>query len=194
MLLPRLSRMVVASLVVPLLAGIPNREMRAAPPVDPIMEAGKQDLATNLLVGNVAAAEGDNAEAARAYGVAAGLAPTFRLFGERAFFYSILAGSPEAGALARAQPSGVMPELVMGNTAALAGRWDEAVTHYQNAPADQIMGLLRPLLRAWALQGAGKTDEALAALAPAEVDARLGGALYPALGPDRPAWRHADAG
>ncbi|WP_241694447.1 tetratricopeptide repeat protein [Komagataeibacter melomenusus] len=175
MLLPRLSRMVVASLVVPLLAGIPNREMRAAPPVDPITEAGKQDLATNLLVGNVAAAEGDNSEAARAYGVAAGLAPTFRLFGERAFFYSILAGSPEAAALAHAQPPGVMPALIMGNAAALAGRWDEAVTHYQNAPADQIMGLLRPLLRAWALQGAGKTDEALAALAPAEVDARLGG-------------------
>lgn len=167
--------MVVASLVVPLLAGIPNREMRAAPPVDPIIAAGKQDLATNLLVGNVAAAEGDNAEAARAYGVAAGLAPTFRLFGERAFFYSILAGSPQAAVLAHAQPSGVMPELIMGNAAALAGQWDEAATHYQNAPADQIMGLLRPLLRGWALQGAGKTDEALAALAPAEVDARLGG-------------------
>ncbi|QBL93894.1 hypothetical protein KSAC_16710 [Komagataeibacter saccharivorans] len=175
MLLPRLSRMVVASLVVPLLTGIPNREMRAATPDDAIVRAGQQDLATNLLVGSVAASEGDNAQAARAFGTAARLAPNFSLFSERAFFYSILAGSPEAGALAPAQPPGVMPELAMGNAAALAGKWDDAVTHYVKAPSDQIMGLLRPLLHAWALQGAGKTDEALAVLEPARMDRTLGG-------------------
>ncbi|WP_459987021.1 tetratricopeptide repeat protein [Komagataeibacter kakiaceti] len=175
MLLPRLSRMVVASLVVPLLAGFPNREMRAAAPDDAIMQAGQQDLATSLLVGSVAASEGDNAEAARAFSTAARLAPGFRLFSERAFFYSIMAGSPQAAALAPEQPGGVMPELVMGNAAALAGKWDEAATHYLNAPSDQIMNLLRPLLRAWALQGAGKTDEALATLEPARLDHTLGG-------------------
>ncbi|RFD20069.1 hypothetical protein DY926_08255 [Komagataeibacter melaceti] len=167
--------MVVASLVVPLLAGFPNREMRAATLDDAIMQAGRQDLATNLLVGSVAATEGDNAEAARAFSTAARLAPGFRLFSERAFFYSIMAGSPEAVALAPDQPAGVMPELVMGNAAALAGRWDEAATHYLNAPSDQIMNLLRPLLRAWALQGAGRTDEALATLEPARMDHALGG-------------------
>ncbi|GAB6967078.1 tetratricopeptide repeat protein [Komagataeibacter kakiaceti JCM 25156] len=167
--------MVVASLVVPLLAGFPNREMRAAAPDDAIMQAGQQDLATSLLVGSVAASEGDNAEAARAFSTAARLAPGFRLFSERAFFYSIMAGSPQAAALAPEQPGGVMPELVMGNAAALAGKWDEAATHYLNAPSDQIMNLLRPLLRAWALQGAGKTDEALATLEPARLDHTLGG-------------------
>lgn len=175
MLLPRLSRMVVAALVVPLLAGIPNREMHAATPDDPIVHAGRQDLATSLLVGSVAASEGDNAEAARAFTAAAHLAPAYRLFGERAFFYSIMAGSPEANALASIQPGGVMPDLVMGNAAALAGEWNSALAHYQNAPDDPIMNLLRPLLRGWALQGAGRTDEALAALDHAREDHTLGG-------------------
>lgn len=166
--------MVVASLVVPFLAGIPNREIKAAP-TDAIIHAGQQDLATNLLVGSVAASEGDNAEAARAFAAAAHLVPTYRLFGERAFFYSILAGSPGAAALAGSQPGGVMPDLVMGNAAALAGRWDGALANYQNAPDDPIMTLLRPLLRGWALQGAGKTDEALAALEQARQDHALGG-------------------
>ncbi|KPH85178.1 hypothetical protein GLUCOINTEAF2_0201335 [Komagataeibacter intermedius AF2] len=175
MLLPRLSRMVVAALVVPLIAGIPNREIHAATPDDTIIQAGQHDLATNLLVGSVAASEGDNASAALAFRNAAHLAPTFRLFGERAFYYSILAGSPEAATLAHAQPPGVMSALVLGNAAALAGKWDEALTQYQGAPADQIMTLLRPLLRAWALQGAGRTDEALATLEPARQDRALGG-------------------
>ncbi|MDT8873177.1 hypothetical protein RAA17_24040 [Komagataeibacter rhaeticus] len=66
-----------------------------------------------------------------------------------------MAGSPEAAALASVQPGGVMPDLVMGNAAALAGRWDSALANYQNAPDDPIMTLVRPLLRGWALQGRG---------------------------------------
>lgn len=180
MLSSRFWRLALLGAVVPLLGIIPNRETRAAAPVSiPHGPAGTptvtQSLATNVLVATVAASEGDNAEAARTFTRAAQLAPSYRPFVERAFLYSILAGSPDAARLARQQPPGVVPELVMGNAAAVASDWAGALSHYEKAPDDPIMRIVRPLLRAWALQGMGRTDDALVALAAAQADHLLGG-------------------
>ncbi|PYD75939.1 tetratricopeptide repeat protein [Novacetimonas pomaceti] len=176
----RFWRVAVAAAVVPLLGVIPNRETHAAAPATAVRTPAAtrtvaQSLATNVLVATVAASEGDNAEAARTFARAAQLAPSYKPFVLRAFLYAILAGSPEAARLARQQPPGVVPELVMGNAAAIAGNWADALAHYDKAPDDPIMTIVRPLLRAWALQGLGRTDDALSALTAAQADRMLGG-------------------
>ncbi|POF63298.1 Tetratricopeptide repeat protein [Novacetimonas maltaceti] len=180
MLSSRFWRVALLGAVVPLLGVIPNRQTHAAAPASPRSGPAStptvtQSLATNVLVATIAASEGDNAEAARTFTRAAQLAPSYRPFIERAFLYSILAGSPDAARLARQQPPGVVPELVMGNAAAVASDWAGALEHYEKAPDDPIMTIVRPLLRAWALQGMGRTDDALAALARAQGDRLLGG-------------------
>ena len=56
--------------------------------------------------------------------------------------------------------------MVLANAAAKAGDWNKAVDRFRAMPRDGVMQLLQPLLLAWASQGAGDTDQALATLRP----------------------------
>ncbi|MBB2199980.1 tetratricopeptide repeat protein [Gluconacetobacter tumulisoli] len=123
-------------------------------------------LAGAVLVATVAALEGDDRTAGQAFREAFRLDPTRTSLLRQAFLYSALAGDGAASQLAPRLPGQLMAELVMGDDAALAGRWSDARTHYGRAPQDAMLAMLRPLLEAWSLAGEGQVDGALSVLAP----------------------------
>ena len=97
----------------------------------------------------------------------------------QAFVFSALAGNPQATALAAKVTDNPLSPLVLGNAAAQAGDWSAARGRYQQIAGSPLNALLRPLLVAWAEQGAGETDRALATLAPLAGDSPMAG-LYDA--------------
>ncbi|WP_428391877.1 tetratricopeptide repeat protein [Lichenicoccus sp.] len=97
----------------------------------------------------------------------------------QAFVFSALAGNPQAAALAAKVTGNPLSPLVLGNAAARAGDWAAARHQYQEIAGSPLNALLRPLLVAWAEQGAGDTDGALATLAPLAGDSPVAG-LYAA--------------
>ena len=84
----------------------------------------------------------------------------------QAFIACVNAGRPETVQLARRLPGNQVAELVLADAAAKSGDWKQAVADLRTVPRDGVMQLLQPLLLAWASQGAGDTDEALATLRP----------------------------
>ncbi len=56
---------------------------------------------------------------------------------------------------------------------ALAGDWQSAIQRFEALPATGLSQLIRPLLVAWAEQGAGQTDSALGGLEPLLNDAHF---------------------
>ncbi len=84
----------------------------------------------------------------------------------QAFVAALLAGRPEALTLARHETDDVAGQMLVGNDEARRGHWAEAQAQFARLPRQGITQLLQPLLIAWSLQGAGKTDDALALLHP----------------------------
>ncbi len=83
---------------------------------------------------------------------------------QEALIASLMAGTPDAVALARRLPGNVVAGMLLGGEAARSGDWQSAVQRFTALPQDGAMHLLRPLLIAWAEQGAGRTDSALRGL------------------------------
>lgn len=102
---------------------------------------------------------------------------------QQAFLAAIMAGRPEAAQLARKLPSNPSAILVLADQDARAGRWREAEARFATLPAQGPTQVLRPLLLAWAQQGAGNTDQALDTLRPFVGAARYRGvfALHSAM-------------
>ncbi len=84
-----------------------------------------------------------------------------------AFLFSTLAGRPEAAALAVRVPPSLITALVLANDAAARGDWASAMRNLDALPGSTLNQAIRPLLLAWAQQGAGDTDGALRTLASA---------------------------
>lgn len=82
------------------------------------------------------------------------------------FLACVNAGRPEAVTLARRLPNNQIAQMVLANDAAKSGDWGQAVSIFRSLPRDGVMQLLQPMLVAWASQGAGATDQALATLRP----------------------------
>jgi tetratricopeptide (TPR) repeat protein len=82
------------------------------------------------------------------------------------FIACVNAGRPEAVQLARRLPSSQVAQMLLANAAAKTGAWENAIARLRAVPPDGVMLLLQPLLVAWASQGAGNTDQALATLRP----------------------------
>ena len=85
---------------------------------------------------------------------------------QQAFGPAVLAGRPEALALARRLPSSPAALLLLADADVKAGQWRAAEAKFAGLPAQGATQLLQPLLRAWAEQGSGATDEALNTLRP----------------------------
>ena len=85
---------------------------------------------------------------------------------QQAFSPAVLAGRPEALDLARQLPSSPAAVLVLAGADVKAGNWRAAEAKFASLPGQGATQALQPLLRAWAEQGAGATDEALNTLRP----------------------------
>lgn len=92
---------------------------------------------------------------------------------ERAFIATLLDGRPEAVRLARRLPENSLAALLIAGTDAQAGRWDRTEQRIRALPRQGAAQLLQPMLLAWALQGKGQTDAALALLRPLAESGRL---------------------
>ncbi|HYZ64008.1 MAG TPA: tetratricopeptide repeat protein [Acetobacteraceae bacterium] len=101
----------------------------------------------------------------------------------QAFLAALLAGRPDATRLATSLPDNPVAQLVIADHEAKAGRWDAAETQFSRLPPQGLTQVLRPLLVAWAQQGAGRTDAALGTLAPVIESTRFRGvyALHAAM-------------
>jgi len=82
----------------------------------------------------------------------------------QAFTAALVAGRPEAEALARTLPDNPIARLFIATSDARAGRWAEAERGFADLPNRGPLQVVQPILVAWARQGAGRTDEALAGL------------------------------
>ena len=82
------------------------------------------------------------------------------------FVATLMAGRPEAVRLARLLPDMQAAQLLLVNQEIKAGNWDAAESRIRALPRQGITQLLQPLLLAWAQQGGGRTDAALATLRP----------------------------
>jgi tetratricopeptide (TPR) repeat protein len=113
---------------------------------------------------------------------------------QQAFIACLIAGRPEAIQLAHRLPNSQAAQLLLGDADVHAGRWQAAQQKFSALPPQGLTQLLQPLLIAWAQQGAGHTDAALATLRPLLDGQRFRGvyALHSALIADQ-AGRTADA-
>ena len=111
-----------------------------------------------------------------------------------AFGAAVMVGRPEALALARQLPATPATQLLLADAEIKAGDWRAAEARFNTLPAQGPTQVLQPLLRAWAQQGAGATDEALNSLQPFVEGTRYRGvfALHAAIISDL-AGRQADA-
>ncbi|HET7882613.1 MAG TPA: tetratricopeptide repeat protein [Acetobacteraceae bacterium] len=113
---------------------------------------------------------------------------------QQAFIATLIAGRSEAVQLAHALPDSQAAQLLLGQTEVRAGHWQAAEERFQSLPRQGLTQLLQPLLVAWAQQGDGRTDAALATLHPYLEGQRFRGvyALHAAMIVDQ-AGRTADA-
>jgi tetratricopeptide (TPR) repeat protein len=84
----------------------------------------------------------------------------------QAFIACVNAGRKESVPLARRLPGNQVAQMVLANTAGKSGDWQQAVAGFRAMPRDGVLQLLQPILLAWASQGVGDTDQALATLRP----------------------------
>ncbi|NVN42117.1 tetratricopeptide repeat protein, partial [Ameyamaea chiangmaiensis] len=135
--------------------------VRADAPAAVGPEAGPDNRAVK--VGPGATRRKDERPAAEGDGAALSADPGNQVLRHGAFYHALLAGSADLAERADPQGSG-LAAYVRGNAALRAGQWASARAAYDSAPADRVGALLRPLLVAWTLAGAGQTDQALAML------------------------------
>jgi tetratricopeptide (TPR) repeat protein len=132
----------------------------------PRSHAGADTAAGAFLVGLVAGAQSDLDHAADSFNRALQLDPGKRDLEQQAFVANLLAGRPEAVRLAQRQGDNPAALLLLGDAAAASGAWGEAEARFEALPRQGVTRLLQPLLVAWAEQGSGRPDEALATLRP----------------------------
>ena len=119
-----------------------------------------------FLDGQFAMAQADPAEAATWYLRALSGDPTSPELLQQAFLACALSGRQEAVQLARQLPDNQAAQLLLGDTEARAGNWPAAEQRFRALPRQGLTQLLQPLLVAWAQDGAGHTEAAIATLRP----------------------------
>ncbi len=156
---------VAAALLVPVLL-VPALRGAAAGPASGPAPAVMPALGS-YLAATVAGYLGDNGIAANLLLDAVAHDPGEHELLQPAFLFSTLAGRPEAAALATRVTPSLITALVLANADAARGDWRSAVRALDDLPGSNLNQAIRPLLLAWAQQGAGDTDAALRTLASA---------------------------
>lgn len=101
----------------------------------------------------------------------------------QAFIAAVLAGRPDAARLATGVSDNAVAQLVLADRDAKNENWEQAEARFAALPRQGLTQVLRPLLIAWAQQGARRTTAALAGLQPVLDEQRFRGvvALHAAL-------------
>lgn len=177
--MPRVSRPTRAVLLTACL-------VTACAAADPKDSAGPAPLSMasgDFLVGRFAMGRADLNTAADNFLDAVHADPDSAELQQQAFGAAVLTGRPEALPLARKLPFSPAAQLVLGDANVKAGHWRQAEARFAAVPGQGVTQILQPLLRAWAEQGAGETDVALATLQPDLAGTRYRGlvALHAAL-------------
>lgn len=151
-------------------------------------------LYAEFLVARFAMSDADPQTAATQFLRALAAHPDDPELRQQAFIACLIAGRSEAVQIARDLPDSQAALLLLGEVEIRAGHWAAAEQRFQALPRQGLTQLLQPLLVAWAQQGGGHTDAALATLRPLLEGARFRGvyALHAALIADM-AGRTADA-
>jgi tetratricopeptide (TPR) repeat protein len=136
----------------------------AADPNEPAAPPAEPGASGAFLQGRHALDASDVNEAADAFLRALAAEPGDADLRQQAFIATVMADRPEAVALAGQLPDNLAAQLVLAGQDAAAGRWGAAAVKFSALPDQGINQVLRPLLMAWAKQGAGQTDDALALL------------------------------
>ncbi|SUS07042.1 conserved exported hypothetical protein [uncultured Defluviicoccus sp.] len=136
----------------------------------PVLITPGQTLTGNYLAARHARAQNDEAAAADFLRAAIALAPDDNLLLGRTFFVLVLDGQvndavPLARRYVESSPdkSG-LARLLLAIEDVRAGRLADAKRHLEILAQDDSFSYLGPVLTAWALQGMGETDQALATL------------------------------
>ena len=95
----------------------------------------------------------------------------------QAFLAAVMAGRPGAARLAVSVPDNAVAQLVLADREARHENWAQAEARFAALPQQGLTQILRPLLIAWAQQGAGRTSAALSTLAPALESPRFRGVM-----------------
>ncbi|MCW3476621.1 tetratricopeptide repeat protein [Limobrevibacterium gyesilva] len=135
-------------------------------PYGPATRLNVPGVAAAFLSGRFAASQNDVGYAADEFLRALQADPGNVELRQQAFLTSLLAGRPEAVRLAALQSDNQAAQLLLADSDAKAGRWEQAENRFAALPRQGLMQLLQPLLVAWAQAGQGRTDAALATLAP----------------------------
>ncbi len=138
----------------------------ASGPDAPVAGRARAGAFADYLVGRDAAQHGDLDTAADRLRATFARDPANSTIAQQAFLASLLAGRGDLSGLAGRLPGNPLASLYLADAHARAGEWDAAERGYAALPSEGLTDALRPVLVAWALQGAGQTDAALATLAP----------------------------
>ncbi len=131
----------------------------------------------------LAVSDADPDMAAEAFLRALSIDPTSTELQSQAFLACLSDGRPEALPLARQLPANPSAQLLLANRDVKSGNWEAAEQRFRALPRQGATQVLEPMLIAWAQQGAGHTDAALATLRPFVEGQRFRGvyALHAAL-------------
>ena len=140
--------------------------------------ANPSDGYADYLAARFAQAQNDPAIAAEYYLRALEESPDQRDLLRQAFLASALGGRAEAIGLARLLPDDALAQLWLAGAAAKAGDWAGVERRADALAGDKLadsplVGVLRPLLLAWAEQAQGRSDAALATLRPLTEDGQF---------------------
>lgn len=147
----------------------PGGDAAQAPPSDS-GGVGRSALAA-FLAGRVAQSHGDTRAAADYFAAALKYDPDNAELLQRAFTLLVAEGrmdeaSPLADRLLALDSDAAVPLLVAGMRDAREGRFVQAEARFAALPKRGVFGFLGPMMVAWSKAGVGRTDEAVAALAP----------------------------
>ena len=136
---------------------------RTSDPVAPIPN-GPTGVFADFLTGQFAQNQSDPGIAAQDFLRGLARAPATPELQQQALLAAAMSGLPQALELAQQLPDNPIAQMLLGDEAARNGDWDAAVQRFRALSPDGFTRVLRPLLIAWAEQGAGHTDAALAGL------------------------------
>lgn len=95
----------------------------------------------------------------------------------QAFVAAVMAGRPDAVRLATSVTDNAVAQLILANQDARDENWEQAEVRFASLPQQGLTQILRPLLVAWARQGAKRTTAALAGLQPVLEEQRFRGVM-----------------